>query len=260
MKMSLHFSSMLILIIFLSSCSLITDNGNLEITGLTETDKNGFFSGNIDKNDWSPSSYKNVYFDNDFWIYPSTSLTFYIDSSNQPYSKEIRFYNSGSRKKIFSFSTVLPPFSIDTSKIQINPRSLFIKNVNFVTPDSLWYIFDRDLIISNEKKEITLQLKSYNSEYIHHYKIPPQNPIFYPAFPNPARKIVNFKYCLIIPTKIKLFIKDKNNDIISTLVNETQSSGTHIIQWNCQDIENGFYRAFIEIGNIEYFGDIKIEK
>ncbi|MEJ2544488.1 MAG: hypothetical protein P8Y99_10515 [Calditrichaceae bacterium] len=65
-------------------------------------------------------------------------------------------------------------------------------------------------------------------------------------------------------SRIKLKILNKNRRLRNFLINGKHSAGIYSANWNLIstfgiDLQSGLYRAFLEIDEIESYGDIQIE-
>jgi hypothetical protein len=66
-------------------------------------------------------------------------------------------------------------------------------------------------------------------------------------------------------SRVKLKILNKNRRVRNILINGKHNAGIYSANWNLKstfdvDLQSGLYRAFLEIDEIESYGDIQIEK
>lgn len=65
----------------------------------------------------------------------------------------------------------------------------------------------------------------------------------YPAFPNPFNSVVQLSYSIPRNGHVSLKVFDISGRLINTLINQSQSVGNHVIQWNAESLTSGIYLA-----------------
>jgi len=68
-------------------------------------------------------------------------------------------------------------------------------------------------------------------------------------YPNPFNPVTSIHYSIPLAATVTLKIYDTNGKEISSLVNETQQSGDHSVEWNSNGIPSGVYMYRITAGN-----------
>ncbi len=68
-------------------------------------------------------------------------------------------------------------------------------------------------------------------------------------YPNPFNPVTSIHYSIPLAATVTLKIYDTNGKEISSLVNETQQSGDHSVEWNGDGITSGVYMYRITAGN-----------
>jgi beta-glucanase (GH16 family) len=74
------------------------------------------------------------------------------------------------------------------------------------------------------------------------------------SYPNPFNPGTTISYSIPEAVNVELIVYDITGRIVKTLVNTTQSAGTHKIQWNAMNVTSGVYFYKLKAGN---FIDIK---
>jgi len=95
-----------------------------------------------------------------------------------------------------------------------------------------------------------------------------------PAFPNPVSDSTFIKLAMASNKKIHIYVKNENDKLVKTIINDTLSAGYYHLYWNLDNeygnkVNSGIYRCFYEIENARYIdsvyysifghGDIKVE-
>lgn len=60
-------------------------------------------------------------------------------------------------------------------------------------------------------------------------------------YPNPFNPTTQINYSLPFDTEVRLDVYTSNGELVRTLVNETQSAGTHTVEFNASDLASGTY-------------------
>ena len=257
-----------LILIFVSLClmtiSCSEDESDFDLsnfTGITETDDQGNFIGFIDTNDWA-GSYDNVYFGNNFWLYPKNDLFFCADSINQIITKQVRFFNSGDSNIDITTSVSLP-FYCDITNFTIEPLSLYILNVNCSLPDSSSYT-DTLLIQTSNNENININVEAHLNTNGNGYVPPPNENIFHPTYPNPASEGIALNYSIMQNSQVNVKIVNQDGYVVRAFAIGMSPAGSFSLLWDSKDsngikVNSGLYRAFLEVGDYESHGDILIE-
>ncbi len=76
-------------------------------------------------------------------------------------------------------------------------------------------------------------------------------------YPNPFNQSTTINYNLPFDTYVVLKVYNLFGHEIKTLINKTESKGTHHVIWDCRDnygknIDNGFYYCTLIVGDINF--------
>jgi len=71
----------------------------------------------------------------------------------------------------------------------------------------------------------------------------------YQNYPNPFNPSTTIKYDLARKTRVKLVVYDILGREVSTLVDETQKSGSYRVVWNASQFASGVYLYRLQAGN-----------
>lgn len=249
------------LFLFFLSCGQSTEP-DIHISSITETDEAGNFVGNIDTTDWSPSSYDNVYFGKNIWIYPNEIILFSPDSIGQILSKDISIF-SFSDSKVDIYSSVSSPFSCVPETLTLDKNQLSKLSIKYLTNDSATHYGNLIIKSSDGDNYENIIQTTYKSEGGGDIVTSPLTYKILPAYPNPAIHVINFKFTIPKTDKVSLIIKDNSNNIIKkVLQDKVLSAGSHLVQWDfsTDNISSGFYRVIFKSGDFSESGDIKIIK
>jgi len=253
-----------------SHISQSESDNDMNISGITYTNKVGNIIGETDSSDWK-NNIDNIYFSiivevPRYFDFPiNIPVPRYIESdTNIIKTKYIHIKNNCSEQQTLYFSQLDTPFSIN-NKTELNPNSVDSTAVKFsvsLTQNNY------DSVLSSINYKETLRV--FNSNRTKSKNIPlgeiglKQSPFyknhFGPAFPNPADSIVNLPFELEWDDKVSLKIFDSKNNLKKILIdNKKMNKGIHNIKWDVRNIEKELYRAQLKIaGDIIQGGDIKI--
>ncbi len=255
----MKFKNLVILcLLLLAGCKLL-NNPDLNISGITETDANGQFSGEIDQKDWSASVYDHIYFGPNIWISPIHEILFNTDHIQDSLSKSITVYNFSANELQLQTAVSLP-FTINPADLSLSTKSLNTFTVSYIADDTL-HKSGTLKINSNSGDDLTIPLRAAYKEPV----IVPADTLlntFYPAYPNPANGSITFRFCLEKSEQVSLYLRDESNLVIKRLLNnEIKPAGCHTVIWNPDNdgISAGFYRVFIKTNSLSATGDVKIE-
>ena len=249
--------SIALIISFIYSCKTSTEPDD-KYRGITETDMNGKFIGNIDSTDWSPSSYDEVYLGDGFWIYPNSKIYLCANDIGQNIQTELNLYNF-SKSSISATCLINDPFICEQENIILKSYELKKIIVKYNVSDSLSYLESLHFNFSNNDKYSVPIKVTYSG--IHALTRVPLTFSFLPAFPNPSSGLMIFKFTIPKSESVKLYLKENSGSIIKTIIdNETLPAGTHEILYNLKEknIKPGIYRAYLKTENFSEVGDIQI--
>lgn len=251
---------LIILVVILSvlfSCKTSTEPEKT-YHGITETDKSGRFTGNIDTSDWSAASYDNVYFAKNLWINPGKNIYMTAYELGLTEHEEIRIFNYGKSSVNINLS-IDDPFVCISQSTSIAKQTLGSIIVMYTPEDSLSH---QDSLFINLSNSETCAI---NVEVMYHGWIAmlrPYSPhIFYPSYPNPTSGIITFSFYLKEPQSVTLNIKNESGTIIKNVLSVfNMRQGKHSVNWNLNEdgIKPGIYRASLESGGLTTYGDIQV--
>ena len=102
----------------------------------------------------------------------------------------------------------------------------------YVYPARLSYLFTPDTVdgISEPKNNIINNFKLYQN------------------YPNPFNPLTTIKYQIPKESNVKIKVYDVLGKEVSTLLNEKQKAGEHVVEWNAKDFASGIYFYRIRAG------------
>ena len=259
------FTCLLSVFILISCESTPTRNSSSEYTGITETDENRKFIGDIDVSDWSSGAYENIHIGDHIWVSPASQLTIRSTSLGAA-AAELRIYNRESGTLEINLN-INGPFYTDSGTFSLQPaelRSLDIKADIADSSSQLQGTLDIECS-GNETIEIALQASWRDpSDPVESSML--QGISFYPAFPNPADHETTLIFSYDNRTgqplqSIRIFQAEKP---VKTFLNMPGISGVHAIAWDLTDndgerVKPGIYQAILYYGDDEFIkGDIEV--
>jgi len=267
-----------IVIPFLLIASFTSDCGKLfpteeddraaSFSGITETDVNGYFVGNIDVNDWSAYAYHNVYFGDGFWFQSSgDSLFFYGDSLQEIVTKELRIYNSGA--KSLQLQVDLPaPFSCDMQSIELPAAALQIIHLSYILADTEQVNTGVFKLAVGTKETILINLigGKTNSSNAGQEQLNLEPSGFYPAIPNPCDSEIWLVFTRTYETDSNIYTFEISNaagKVIWSYGSVMLYRGNFALRWDLKDagenrVKPGIYQAKLTFGETSITGDIQV--
>lgn len=259
---------LIILLTFFSCDHFEEESIRYDLMKITETDRNGNFSGEIDQTDWVSASYKDVYFGNGFWFIPpkDSDICFVVPYYTEGEFITIKFYNNIESNLTLSAS-VNKPFLISPPSLTLIPKTFSELKIGLDLKDST--LFDSNekltLLFSTGERISFIVCSKSNADSgvkIIHPVIP--EPGMYPAYPNPSEDKIIFKFTLAKPTEIVYEIHDGIGNVLKRFFLNVSQAGNYLHEWdlileNGSKIKSGSYRVFYLTDNLDIHGDIIIK-
>jgi hypothetical protein len=102
-------------------------------------------------------------------------------------------------------------------------------------------------------------------EFYEAYYEPPLDPVDVyncagPAYPNPADSVITIPYSTDADYQIVIRIHDDQDNLYTTLIDQAQPAGVHMVTWDVTEVPPGIYRCYIIFDDVfSCYGDIQIE-
>ena len=236
-----------------------------DLSGISQTNSSGEFTGELDYNDWSSCSYDGIYKGSNFLILNySDSLQFSSDTSSLDTVKIIRFKNISSNI-VTIIAEIDTPFSCRPDTLFLQPQMVQSLTITFSTQfDTTESVIHTLTMITSTNEHIDVECVGLIKESEIAQVTVPQEVAFFPAYPNPASENCKLKFSIPQKAWVELKIVNENGHVKRTLATGTYQPGIYTIDWDLKTstdvrFDSGLYRAFLEVGDVEIYGDIQIE-
>lgn len=80
------------------------------------------------------------------------------------------------------------------------------------------------------------------------------------VYPNPVKGIANFQFDLAAGAEVSLTVSDISGKLVDTVIDGFQSSGSHTLEWNTDNVNNGLYFYTLAINGNVATGKITVVK
>ena len=80
------------------------------------------------------------------------------------------------------------------------------------------------------------------------------------VYPNPFNPVTNIKFFQPNNSKTKIQIFNIRGELVSTLLNQNINKGSHIINWNANNLSSGIYFINLENSEYKYTGKLILSK